>query len=201
MNILSKRAMRAAKTQQKLRQAAAAVFARNGFYDTKISDIVAEAQVSQPTFYLYYTSKEAAFESLVGEFRQSLQEATQLCLISPGLTPDELFADLCISFNRYFQVLTADRALTEIGFFHPQSGEETKIQMIEWIKQNMASEQQAGILRTDIAVHYQARMVVGLLDQMARIPESEKHVDELAQVCARLFCDALSVSQQRQSLI
>lgn len=192
MNNMSKRAARAANTQDKLRKAAITVFASKGFHETKISDIVAEAKVSQPAFYLYYASKEAAFEALVGEFRDALHEATRLCLISPGLTPEALYEDLCLSFTRFLTVLTADRALTEIGFFQPQSGDITKSQMIEWITANMAREQQAGILRADIAVIYQARLVIGMLDQMARVADGGQDVDQLAKICARLFCDALA---------
>lgn len=80
---MSKRAERAAHTKAKLREAAVKVFARKGFHETKISDIVAEAGVSQPAFYLYYISKEALFETLVSEFRSELREATRQCLISP----------------------------------------------------------------------------------------------------------------------
>ena len=62
---MSKRAARSADTQEKLRRAAINVFASKGFYETKVSDIVAEAQVSQPAFYLYYASKEADRKSVV----------------------------------------------------------------------------------------------------------------------------------------
>lgn len=193
---MSKRAARSADTQEKLRRAAIKVFARKGFYETKISEIVAEAQVSQPAFYLYYESKDAAFDSLVSEFRAALREATHQCLISPGLTPEELYKDLCLSFSRFLAVLTKDRALTEIGFFHIRSGDTTKAEMIEWITDNMERERKAGILRTDIPVKYQAGLVIGLLDQMARMSLNENHTDELAEICARIFCDALAEKER-----
>lgn len=194
MKNMSNRAARAAFTQEKLRKAAIDVFARKGFHETKISDIVAEAHVSQPAFYLYYSSKEEAFQSLVIEFRADLRQSTRLCLISPGLTPEELYQDLCLSFSRFLEVLTQNQGLTEIGFFQPQSGDITKSEMIEWIIENMEREQQAGILRKDIPIIYQARLVVGLLDQMTRLANTGEHIDELAKVCARLFCDALAAT-------
>lgn len=190
---MSKRAARAADTQEKLRRAAINVFASKGFYETKISDIVAEAQVSQPAFYLYYASKDAAFDSLVDEFRTALREATRKCLISPGLTPDKLYKDLCLSFARFLTVLTQDRALTKIGFFHTRSGDATKSEMTGWIIENMERERRAGILRTDIPVQYQAGLVIGLLDQMTRMAGAEDQTEELAKICARIFCDALAV--------
>lgn len=192
---MSKRAERAAHTQAKLRKAAIGVFARKGFHETKISDIVAEAGVSQPAFYLYYGSKEALFETLVSEFRHELREATRLCLISPGLNADELFEELRRSFTRFLTVLHRDRGLAEIGFYQYASGETTKEQMIEWITLNMEREQQAGILRDDIAVRCQARLVMGMLDQMSRIADTEQNIAELSGVCARLFCDALAAKR------
>lgn len=36
---------------------AAAEFARMGYYETKISNIVQKAKLTQPTFYLYFQSK------------------------------------------------------------------------------------------------------------------------------------------------
>lgn len=194
---MSKRAERAAHTQAKLREAAIRVFARKGFHDTKISDIVAEAGVSQPAFYLYHDSKEALFEMLVSEFRNELYEATRQCLISPGLSADELFEDLRQSFTRFLTVLHRDRGLTEIGFFQPTSGETTKAQMIEWITMNMEREQRAGILRDDISVRCQARFVMGLLDQMSRIIDSKQDVNKLAGICATLFCDALAAKSPK----
>lgn len=193
---MSKRAKRAAHTQAKLRKAAIEVFARKGFYETKISDIVAEAGVSQPAFYLYHNSKEALFETLVSEFRHELREATHLCLISPGLDAAGLFEDLRQSFTRFLTVLLRDRGLTEIGFYQPGSGDTTKAQMIEWITLNMEREQQAGILRDDISVRCQARLVMGMLDQMSRIADAEQEIAKLAGVCARLFCDALAAKQK-----
>ncbi|MCZ4061055.1 TetR/AcrR family transcriptional regulator [Pantoea sp. LMR881] len=189
---MSKRAERAAHTQATLRKAAIRVFARKGFHDTKISDIVAEAGVSQPTFYLYHDSKELLFETLVSEFRHELREATRQCLISPGLDPDDLSEDLRQSFMRFLTVLCRERDLTEMGFYQTFSGEATKAQMLEWIALNMEREQQAGILRGDIPVRYQARLVLGMLDQMSRIAEREQDLEELAGVCSKLFCDALA---------
>ena len=44
---------------------AAEEFATYGYYDTKVSTIVKKAGVTQPTFYLYFGSKEAIFSELI----------------------------------------------------------------------------------------------------------------------------------------
>ena len=47
------------KSKQLLREKAIELFSSNGYYQTKISDIVKEANVTQPTFYLYFESKDS----------------------------------------------------------------------------------------------------------------------------------------------
>jgi AcrR family transcriptional regulator len=44
--------------------AARTVFERRGFLDTRVADIVAEANVAQGTFYTYFDSKEAVFRAV-----------------------------------------------------------------------------------------------------------------------------------------
>ena len=48
-----------------LLQVAAKEFAQKGYYETKISDIVKGASLTQPVFYLYFQNKEAVFQELV----------------------------------------------------------------------------------------------------------------------------------------
>lgn len=181
---------RSCETRARLRRAAINVFATKGYHETKVSDIVGAAGVSQPTFYIYFPNKEAAFDALVEDFRTSLHEATRDCLISPDLAPEELLDDVRQSFVRFLKVLTADPALTRIGFFQSPAGDVTRAQMIEWSIANMAQEQAAGILRADIPVAYQARLVMGLLEQMCSMPDGGS-LEDRADICARLFCAGL----------
>ncbi|WP_128253772.1 TetR/AcrR family transcriptional regulator [Falsirhodobacter deserti] len=182
---------RSAETRARLRRAAIDVFATKGYHQTKISDIVAAAGVSQPTFYIYFATKEAAFETLIEEFRTSLHAATEQCLISPDIPPDGLLDDVRKSFVRFLTVLTADPALTRIGFLQSPEGDVTRAQMIEWSIRNMEQEQKDGILRSDVPVAYQARLVLGLLEQVATM-EDDLTLEERAEICASLFCRALS---------
>ncbi|SIR62013.1 TetR/AcrR family transcriptional regulator [Williamsia sterculiae] len=58
----SKRLPRAIREQQML-DAAVGVFAANGFSDTSMDAIAAQAQISKPMLYLYYGSKEELFSA------------------------------------------------------------------------------------------------------------------------------------------
>jgi AcrR family transcriptional regulator len=59
--------VRGRRTRQRLLDAAAVVFERDGYLDAKILDITVEAGVSSGTFYTYFASKEAIFTAVIGD--------------------------------------------------------------------------------------------------------------------------------------
>ncbi len=59
-------------SKEELKQVGEKIFSQNGYFLTKISDIVTEAGVSQGTFYLNYDSKKALFIDLLKDFREGL---------------------------------------------------------------------------------------------------------------------------------
>jgi AcrR family transcriptional regulator len=63
---------RGARTRQALVQAARQVFERDGFLDTRITDITANAGVAAGTFYTYFTSKEDAFAAVMEEVNEEM---------------------------------------------------------------------------------------------------------------------------------
>ena len=62
------------KTRQELLTAAKSVLAKKGYYNAKIADIAAAADIGVGTFYLYYPTKDALFLELVKETAQALKE-------------------------------------------------------------------------------------------------------------------------------
>lgn len=56
---------RGRRTRERLLDAAAVVFERDGYLDTKIVDITVAAGVSSGTFYTYFPSKEAIFTAVI----------------------------------------------------------------------------------------------------------------------------------------
>ncbi|WGF86372.1 TetR/AcrR family transcriptional regulator [Marinivivus vitaminiproducens] len=176
------------QTRARLRRAATAVFARKGFHATKVSDIVAEAGVSQPTFYIHFDAKEAAYDSLVEEFRENLRRVTRSNLIDPA-TPSDRFVDrVALSFRRFLDFMAADRALTEIGFFQPPGCAVTKERLVAWVAANIAQEQSDGLFRRDVPARHIAHLLVGLLDQVGRLEADRDERERLAATCATLFC-------------
>src|SRR5437764_4883462 len=64
--------------------AAARCFARHGYYETTIEDLVTETGLSRGALYLYYSSKEAIYLAISERWRCGLEEAIQV-----RLTPDQ----------------------------------------------------------------------------------------------------------------
>jgi AcrR family transcriptional regulator len=67
------------KTERRLQilEAARDVFARRGYNQTTIDDIVAHAGVARGTFYLYFDDKRAVFSELIDRFAAQLTGAIQ----------------------------------------------------------------------------------------------------------------------------
>src|ERR1700733_557123 len=67
-------AKRRARTHAELLAAARKVFAQRGYYDASILDITAAADMGVGTFYLHFKDKDDAFNTLIDEVLQALEE-------------------------------------------------------------------------------------------------------------------------------
>lgn len=81
---------RGLRTQQRLLDAATAVFAARGFHATRVDDIVEAAATSHGTFYLYFPSKEALLDELIRTVHDELAEVVERfpALPAPGSGPN-----------------------------------------------------------------------------------------------------------------
>lgn len=61
--------------RRQLLDAATAVFARKGYRQAGIADVIARAGVARGTFYLYFSGKEQIFRAIVEDFHARLKQA------------------------------------------------------------------------------------------------------------------------------
>ena len=88
------------------------VFARKGYHDAGVGDIIAEAGVARGTFYLYFQSKRAIFDELLGRLLALLQGTVKRIDVSPGAPPP--FEQLLANVNRVVDTLHDHREMTHI---------------------------------------------------------------------------------------
>src|SRR6187549_2064321 len=63
--------------RQQILSAARGLFAKRGYHQTTIDDIVAQAGVARGTFYLYFEDKRAVFSDLIDRFAAQLAMAIE----------------------------------------------------------------------------------------------------------------------------
>ena len=63
------------RTREELVAAARRVFERDGYLDTRVADIAAEADLAHGSFYTYFSSKQSVFLAIVREIGRQIREA------------------------------------------------------------------------------------------------------------------------------
>ena len=101
----TKRLPRAVREQQML-DAAVQMFSVNGYHETSMDAIAAEAQISKPMLYLYYGSKEDLFGACLNREMGRFIDAVRAD-IDFKQSPKDLLRNTIVSFLRY---IDANRA-------------------------------------------------------------------------------------------
>lgn len=90
------------------------VFARRGYHQTTIDDIVAQAGVARGTFYLYFEDKRAVFSALIDRFAARLTEAIQRIVTDDAARP--VAEQVRDNIRAILRTCLAERAMTKILF-------------------------------------------------------------------------------------
>ena len=177
------------ESKAKLLSIATEEFATNDFHETKINKIVKKAGVTQPTFYLYFHSKEAIFQELVCHFRTKLTDLTKESRLESGLDVNTLPGRIAVGLSAIFNFLDEDHQLTKIGFFISTEADDIKSQIADLIASNLVSEQKDGYFRKDIDMRIVADGLVGVIERLTvtSLFKGLKKPDELAREIVDLF--------------
>lgn len=187
------------RSRTRLLEAAAAEFASRGFHETKVSDIVSRAGLTQPSFYLYFANKEAAYDELVTIFRERLRELTALNRFPADIGLDEVRCRIRQMTQTLFDAFDQDRNLTEIGFFQCPAAEEVKAEYAGMISSNIREDQERGLIRRDIPAELLAQFTVGMTERIIRMKVSSKEREAHAEAMTAFISDALHAGCDRPS--
>ncbi|MFT4009401.1 MAG: TetR/AcrR family transcriptional regulator [Nocardioidaceae bacterium] len=192
---------RGARTREALVAAARAVFERDGFINSRLTDITAEAHCSIGTFYTYFDSKEEVFTALM----QTVQDD----MLHPGLPhvdadPGNVAAILHASNRAYLeayqrnaklmllleQVATIDPEFRELRLARGRAFSERNAQWIRRLQDQGYADPTLDPMRS-------AEALSGMVGRMAYLElalgQGETDLDTLADTATRLWLNALGI--------
>ena len=192
--------MRDSDKHEQIIEAAVRVFARNGYYNSRVSDIAREAGVASGTIYLYFKTKD---EILVTLFREKMAAWVAYAREAIADAPDPI-AKIRRLVALHFSVLERDPALAEVvqielrqghKFFRGASAHEVSA-YFELIASVLEEGQAAGRFRDDVPVKVATKVLFGAMDQMATswVLGKRKHrLTESAEAVATVFLRGVTV--------
>jgi len=152
-------------------EAAVRVFARKGYYNSRVSDIAREAGIAAGTIYLYFKTKD---DILVTLFRDKMAEFVEAVRKAIADEPDAA-SKVRRLVALHFGLLEEDPDLAEVlqvelrqgqKFFRGASGQEigAYFSLIGSVLEEGVGE---GRFRSSVSVKVATKMLFGAMDQMA----------------------------------
>src|SRR5215216_4387935 len=164
-------AIPAGDKREAIMRAATKVFARSGYFNSKVADVAREAGVADGTVYLYFKSKEEILRSI---FERNTGEA-----VRAGREELAKIEDPCEKLRRiarhHLERLGADRDLAVV--FQVELRGTTKFmeefsaaglaEYLGLIREVFEEGQAAGVFRRELKAKLVAKVLFGALDEMA----------------------------------
>lgn len=194
-----------AERKQQLLDAAARLFAEQGYAATRVVDIVDAAGVAKGLFYWYFDNKEALFRELATEIRRRLrrQQAAAMDPAAPALTRLLQATVASVRFMAenapFFSLLEVEgRSVSDVL----RQGTE---QHLHDVAQIIVEGQADGTVTTDDPADLLALAAVGTVGQFShfhRTGRLDLSLEELSGYVARLVARMLTADEQvaRESL-
>ena len=151
-------------------RAAVRVFARNGFFNSKVADIAGEAGIADGTVYLYFKSKDEILHSIFDQAMEIFISEGRRELATLERPEDKLRRIAEMHLER----LGADRDLAVV--FQIELRGSVKFMQefsaagfadyLDIIRQTIDEGQRAGVFRSDIKPIVASKILYGSLDEM-----------------------------------
>ena len=189
----------AANKREAILRAATRVFARNGYFSSKVADIARAADVADGTVYLYFRSKEEILHSI---FDQNMAEAIAACrkLIENSRDPREKLRRIA---TLHLERLGADRDLAVV--FQVELRGSTKFmqefsaagfaEYLDLLCKIFEDGQRVGVFRKDLNAKVVSKILFGALDEMATnwiISKRSYKLEPMAEIVMDVFLSGVS---------
>ncbi|MGV0605755.1 TetR/AcrR family transcriptional regulator [Mycolicibacterium sp. XJ1904] len=196
----TKRLPRAVREQQML-DAAVQIFSVNGYHETSMDAIAAEAQISKPMLYLYYGSKEELFAACLDrELARFVDEVRSQ--IDFKQSPKDLLRNAVLAFLNYIDANRASwmvlysQATSSQAFAHTvREGRERIIDLVSRLLRSGTRNPEP-----DTDFDMMAVALVGAGEAVAsRVSTGDAGVDEAAELMINLFWRGLKGTPSEHS--
>ena len=187
--------------RESILRAATRVFARSGYFNSKVADIARAADVADGTVYLYFKSKEEILHSI---FDQNMAEAIAAgrVLIEKLRDPGEKLRRIAML---HLERLGADRDLAVV--FQVELRGSTKFmqefsaagfaEYLGLLRQTFEEGQRSGVFRKDLSAKLVSKILFGALDEMATnwiISKRRYKLEPMAEIVMDVFLNGVSAS-------
>lgn len=164
------------KSKQLLLDKAIELFSIYGYHQTKISDIVKAANLTQPTFYLYFQSKESLFNDLNEQFQRELLEVFRCNTQS---SQSNLRNKMLENLKKMFDFFKKNPNLTKIGFYESSNSEKVKSQLARDIAKILENERGSYVVDSNIL----ADSLLGSVERLtlSALLTNDKDPEQLAE--------------------
>jgi TetR/AcrR family transcriptional regulator, fatty acid metabolism regulator protein len=171
MTIHSAPAERGGDKRERILAAAERVFARRGFFASRVSEIAKDAGVADGTIYLYFKSKDDLLISLFENRMKQVNAALRAAIANEASTLVRLRAFI----KTYLQLIHDEPAATEVltielrqsNKFMKEYENAEFADFLRMLGGLIAKGQEAGELDDNVPSHIAARMIFGMLDELA----------------------------------
>ena len=162
---------KAGDKRERILSAAERIFARHGFFAAKVSDVAKEAGVADGTIYLYFKSKDDLLISLFERRMQQVNDTLRAAIEGVKSPREQLRAFV----QAYLQLVHDEPSAAEVltielrqsskfmkEYENPQFAD-----FLRLLGGIIAAAQDQGELDRSIPAHVAARMIFGVLDELA----------------------------------
>jgi len=201
--------MKIADKHEKIVQAAIKVFARNGFFNSRIAEIAKEANVADGTIYLYFNNK---YDILVTIFEEEMGKIIAKVRQEVALKEDpreklERFAFLHLSLveenKDLAEVIQVE--LRQSSKFMKEYRNKKFAEYLNIISQIVRQGQAQDIFRQDIMPGVFKRAFFGALDEMSRfwvLSSKKKYsVATAAKQISQFFLDGILLNKDSEGAV
>ena len=175
------------KSKKLLLEKAVELFSTHGFHQTKISDIVKSANLTQPTFYLYFQSKESLYNDLNEKFQKDLTEIFVNSTIekTKGQNACEVIQH---NIQKIFNYFVENPHLTKIGFYESSQADKVKQLLVSKLENAITNHFKDYSIVKRVDTNVLAESLVGSMERLTltnlltKKTEPQKLAEEISMI-------------------